>query len=110
MPEEDPILVQEQDTGEYGVCYPDEGVIETYDGDERVELDVDSLSGKHWHSADQDELRASIDADIEEVREEIAALRGSGLTDAQARQLDRLESRLDSQENTLELIREANDA
>lgn len=104
-----PVLVQERGTGEYGLHYPDAGVIETYDGNERVELDVDALAGENWEEADVEDLQASVDAEIEEARKEIDELRSRDLSDVQEQELDRIESRLDSQANVLELVREVAD-
>lgn len=109
MPEGDPVLVQEQDTGEYGLRYPGKDVIETYDGDERVLVDG-SDPAENWQETDEDELRTGLKSDIEEVREGIHELRAGELTDQQERELDRLESRLESQANLLSLLKEVDDA
>lgn len=106
--ESSPQLVREDDTGSFGLYHPDDHVIETYVGDDREELHGEYY-GENWHNAESDDLQAEIEAAINDVREDIEDLRGRELTDEQERELDRLELRVESHENTLELVKEATD-
>lgn len=103
-----PILVREEDTGSFGLYHPDEHVIETYIGNDREEIHGEYY-GENWHDADSEDLRAEIEADIEDVHGDIEDLRETDLTEEQERELDRLELRLESRENVLELAKEIDD-
>jgi len=109
MPEDGPILVHDTETDQYGLFRPSDSVVETHVGGECVEMPAETLP-EHIHEADEAELQASLEADIQEVREEIEELREQDLTDEQARELDRLESRLEQQESVLEFVAEVDDA
>lgn len=109
MAESGPVLVQEQDTGEYGLRYPGKDVVETYDGDERILVDG-SNPAENWEEADADELRTGLKSDIKEVRAELEELRERDLSDEQEQELNRLESRLESQARILEIVEEVEDA
>lgn len=101
----DPQLVRDDNTGNFGIYKPDQHVIETYIGDDRHEVHG-HLVGENWHPVEQDELTESIEADIAEVREDMIEFNERDLGDEQARELERLESRLESYERILELVRE----
>ena len=108
MPDPDPTLVQEENSGSYGLYYPDDNRIETYIGNDKHEVHGEYY-GETWHDADydtfQDELRTNIDA----VRADIQELRGRELTSEQEAELDRLESQLESYEKFVEIAREADE-
>lgn len=104
-----PILVRNEDTGSFGLYHPDEHVIETYIGNDHEEIHG-AYYGENWHDAEQEDLHASIEAAIEDARDDIEELRGCDLTDEQERELERLELRLESHENTLQLAKEVHDA
>lgn len=99
-------LVRDELTGDYGVHYPDRDIVETYDGDERRERQP----GPNWQPVGQDELRAHLEAEIAAVRADIESVREADLTDEQAAEVDRLESRVESYEKALDLVREVNEA
>lgn len=93
------------DAGQWGVYYPDRDVIETAVGDEIEEVPGRYLE-HHWGRAEEQDLRQSIEADIETVRADIEELRDRDLTEEQETELGRLEIRLESYETVLEIARE----
>lgn len=107
--EDNPVIVQEEDTGNFGLYHPEEDVIETYVGNDREEI-PGAYVDVNWHQTEEEDLQRSIKADIEDVREQINDLRSRDLSDEQERELERLDSRLDSQENVLNLVEEVGDA
>lgn len=105
MSDDSPVLVREEETGAFGLYHPDENVIETYIGDDREEI-AGEYYGHNWHDAEEGELTASIEVDIEGVRDVIEELREQPLAEEQERVLDQYESRLESHENVLDLVQE----
>lgn len=101
----EPTLVRNDDADAWGVYYPEANRIEAAVGDEIQEIHGDYL-GVNWHHAEQEDLRASIEADIETVRKDIEELRECELTEEQEQELARVELKLESHETVLEIARE----
>jgi hypothetical protein len=103
-----PILVQEEESGSYGLYHPDDNRIETYVGNDKHEVHGEYY-GVNWHDADYDTFQDELRTKIDDVREDIQDLRGRELTSDQAAELDRLESRLTGYEKFAEIAREADE-
>jgi hypothetical protein len=108
MPDPDPILVQEEESGNYGLYHPDDNRIETYIGNDKHEV-YGEYYGETWHDADYDIFQDELHTKINDVQEDIQDLRGRELTAEQETELDRLESRLTSYEKFVDIAREADE-
>lgn len=110
MSDDSPRIVREEKAGQWGLYHPDENVIETYDGADKKEIPDIGRIGEIWNDAGEGDLAASIEEDIRDVREDVETLREQDLTEEQRDELARLTSRLESMENTLDLVEEVQDA
>jgi hypothetical protein len=105
MPDSDPILVQEEESGNYGLYHPDDNRIETYIGNDKHEVHGEYY-GVNWHDADYDTFQDELRTKIDDVRKDVQDLRGRELTADQEAELDRLESRLTRYANFAEIAHE----
>lgn len=83
MPEDGVVLLREDETGRFGLYYPEDERVVTYDGAIKVEFQGPGIL-YGWGEADGQDLRESIESDIAEVSEDIETLREEDLTPGQA--------------------------